>query len=79
MITEINNYIKTWEQRCYPDGIPDEAPKEIDDKVPSYRKIAIAILKNDVSIIGVSLPKSEWYGVYKRIELKQRHDNAKKI
>lgn len=74
MITEIELYIKTWEQRCYPDGIPDEAPKEIDDKVPSYRKIAIAILKNDLSLIGVSKPVSKYYGILKRIELKQRNE-----
>ena len=68
-----------WENRCYPDGIPDEAPREIDDMVPSYRKIAIAILKNDLGKLGVTRPQSEWYGVYKRIELKQRNDNTTKI
>ena len=74
MKTKISEYITTWEQRCYVDGIPDEAPKEIDNKVPSYKKIAMAILKNDSSLksLGFDPKNSEYYGAYKRIELAER-------
>ncbi len=67
-----------WEQRCYSDGIPDEAPKEIEDKVPSYKHIAKAILKNDVSMVGGKRPVSKYYGILKRIELKERYDKLSK-
>lgn len=72
MVREIHEYVKKWEHRCYHEGIPDEAPKEIDDMVPSYRRIAIAILKNDAGHIGFSKPKSIYYNILKGIEIKNR-------
>jgi predicted phosphoadenosine phosphosulfate sulfurtransferase len=73
MEKQIHQYITTWEQRCYPDGIPDEAPREIDDMVPSYKRICIAIMKNDVSMLGFSRPASVWYGILKREEIEMRN------
>jgi len=79
MKNRIENYIKIWESRCYPDGLPDEAPKEIFDMVPSYKRIAIAILRNDPSLkyLGFTPPKSAVYNELKRIEIEKR--NAKNI
>jgi predicted phosphoadenosine phosphosulfate sulfurtransferase len=74
MRTKIDSYIKTWEDRCYHNGIPDEAPVEIFDMVPSYKRIAIAILKNDLSDIGINGKKSEYYGILKRIEINKRNE-----
>lgn len=67
-------YIKTWEQRCYIDGLPDSSPDEIRDMVPSYQRIAIAILKNDVALksLGFAPPKSEVYNLLKKIEISKR-------
>lgn len=79
MITEINKYIKMWERRCYSNGIPDEAPKEIDDRVPSYKRIAIAILKNDLSYIGIEPIKSEYYSILKCIELNIVYKKSKRM
>ncbi len=79
MITEINKYIKMWERRCYSNGIPDEAPKEIDDRVPSYKRIAIAILKNDLSYIGIEPVKSEYYSILKCIELNIVYKKSKRM
>jgi len=73
MEDKIREYITTWEKRCYPDGIPDEAPKEIDDMVPSYKRICIAIMKNDLSLLGFTRPKSIWYGIIKRYEIEMRN------
>lgn len=73
MEKQINAYILKWEQRCYPDGIPDEAPKEIDEMVPSYKRIVMAILRNDVKLLGITPPHSKWYDHYKRIEIQQRN------
>lgn len=72
MQTIIENYISTWERRCYKSGIPDDAPKEIFDKVPSYKKIAMAILKNDVSLLGIEKKPCLAYIALKRIEISQR-------
>ena len=68
-----------WERRCYSNGIPDEAPKEIDDRVPSYKRIAIAILKNDLSYIGIEPVKSEYYSILKCIELNIVYKKSKRM
>lgn len=77
MKTQIEQYINTWERRCYKDGIPDELPDTLEslDRVPSYRKIAIAILKNDPSLksLGFTPKESIYYGIYKRIEIAERN------
>ena len=51
----IDNYVTTWENRCYPDGIPDEVPDGImrSFRAPSYKAIAMALLKNDLGLIGL--------------------------
>ena len=74
MRIEIEKYIKTWEQRCYFNGIPDEVPIRLDqlNKAPSYKRIALAILKNDLELIGVSPKKSIYYSMLKRIEIEKR-------
>lgn len=79
MITEVNRYIKLWEARCYFDGLPDEAPKEIDDMVPSYRRIAMALMRGDLSIIGVAKPVTDYYGILKAIELNQPYQKSKRM
>lgn len=79
MHREIKQYIKTWEGRCYSDGIPDEAPKEIDDMVPSYKRIAMAVLKNDLKLIGLSPPVSDYYSILKCIELNIVYKKSKRM
>lgn len=74
----IENYVKTWENRCYSE-LPDEAPEEIKDLVPSYKKIAMAILRNDYRELGVKPKESKWYGVFKRIEIDNRNDKPKQL
>lgn len=76
MKSKIKEYVSMWEGRCYPEGIPDEVPFEINDKVPNYKKIVWAILKNDhpLTSLGFTAPKSEMYGIYKRIELSKRNN-----
>lgn len=74
MKKNILNYIKTWEQRCYFEGIPDEVPLRLQqlNKVPSYKMIAICILKNDLSNLGIIPKKSIYYSMLKRIEIENR-------
>jgi len=79
MRRKINEYIQTWESRCYSDGLPDEGPEDIYDKVPSYKRIAIAILRNDLRTLGFEPKESKYYGILKRIELDARPGRAKQL
>lgn len=69
----VKKYIQMWQDRCYSDGIPEEVPLEVSRRnlAPSYKAIAIALLKNDMQLteLGFQSPRSEWYGVLKRKEL----------
>lgn len=76
MKKKIQQYIDNWESKCYKDGLPDEAPRRLEqlNKVPSYRKICIAILRNDVALesLGYSKNKTAIYHELKRIELSKK-------
>ena len=76
MQKKIKRYLDKWSKQGYPDGIPDEAPAKLEHlgKVPSYRMICRAILKNDLTLssLGFAKPKSELYSMYKKIELAER-------
>ena len=82
MRKKIEDFIKTWEERCYSNGIPDEAPIRLNqlNKVPSYKQIAIAILNNDHALksLGFEAKKSNYYHELKRIELDNRKDGKAK-
>lgn len=73
---KINQYIEQWKQRGYSDDIPDEVPNVLMQLglAPSYKAIAIALLKNDVTLqsLGFEGAKSDWYGYFKRIEIEAR-------
>ena len=73
---KIQEYIKTWKLRGYFDDIPDERPNEISHIVPSYKSIAICLLKNDLQLhgLGFSKTESQYYGILKQIEIKSRKE-----
>lgn len=59
---KVKGYIRTWESRCYSDsGIPDEIPPSIEKtlRVPSYKAIAKAILKNDHQLLTLGFTRKE--------------------
>lgn len=70
----IEEYTSLWIERCYKDGIPDFAPNELHDKVPSWKRIAVCLLKNDLRLTGLGFKgfESVFYSELKRIELKDR-------
>lgn len=45
----VNEYVRQWKARCYAGGIPDEVPRKVEAsmRAPSWRAVALAILKND--------------------------------
>jgi len=73
----ILKYISLWEKRCYEKGIPEEVPTRIFqlNKAPSYKAIALAIMKNDTVLktLGYTRKKCKHYHLLKRIELKDRN------
>ncbi len=75
---KIRKWITTWEGRDYAGGLPDEADSNLEayGKVPSYRRIVRAILKNDRCLLtlGFSRPHCEWYDAFKHIEIEGRNE-----
>lgn len=77
MKEKINQYINKWKGQGYESGIPDKVPDILADLnlAPSYRAIALCILRNDHTLkgLGFSPPgESDWYHVFKKIELSER-------
>lgn len=58
---KIEEYKKTWCNRCYGEDIPDDVPNKIMDskRAPSYKAIAIAILKNDHNLYSLGFSQRE--------------------
>lgn len=79
----IRNYIKEWERKSYPKGIPDEAPFELEKRgvVPSYRLICLALMKNENNLesLGISRTKCNVYQEMKRIEIEARPTKYKQL
>lgn len=77
---KVGSYISKWKSRGYPDDIPDEAPPKLEDlgRVPSYRMIVKALLKNETHLesLGFTRPHCELYGELKRIELSNRGEKV---
>jgi predicted phosphoadenosine phosphosulfate sulfurtransferase len=76
---KIKKYVDTWKERGYPKDIPDEVPEELMKlgKAPSYKAIALAILKNDfhLTTLGFTPPVSKYYSILKKIEIQERDKN----
>jgi predicted phosphoadenosine phosphosulfate sulfurtransferase len=78
MKKKINSYIYLWKKRDYELDIPDEVPDELMNLnlAPSYKAIALAILKNDHSMqsLGFTPKPSKIYSVIKKEEIMKRKD-----
>jgi len=61
-------FIEGWKTRGYAEGIPDEAPRILENKhwAPSWRRLCKVLLRNDWWCKGLGLvqPKSAAYGRY---------------
>lgn len=61
-------FINGWRQRGYKDGIPDVAPRVLENKhwAPSWRRLCKVLLRNDwwCKGLGLTQPKSEAYQKY---------------
>ena len=80
---KINSYIERWESKGYDSGLPDDAPVQLEVRclVPSYRKICIALMKNDNNLetLGISREKCQAYSEIKRAEIYKRMSIGKQL
>jgi predicted phosphoadenosine phosphosulfate sulfurtransferase len=71
-------YIKWFQKRGYPEGIPDYADHKLETygKVPSWRRICKSLLRNDYWCrnLGFSPTKSEAYTKYMDLMRRRRND-----
>lgn len=71
-LERFKSFIKGWKARGYTEGIPDEAPKILEDQywAPSWRRLCKVLLRNDwwCKGLGLTQPKSEAYGKYLQIK-----------
>ena len=79
MQSKIDQYITQWEQKGYSMGLPEEAPIRLNQlkKAPSYKAICLAILNNDLKMLGFTPEKSKYYHSLKRIEINSRNNQLK--
>ena len=76
-ITErINGYVGIWMDRCYQNGIPDEIHKKLmaSNRVPSYKAIAHAILRNDHNLLSLGFAQRETDLVFELLERSKERD-----
>lgn len=75
-------FLRWWQERGFPNGIPDEAAtkEEASRKTPSWRRICKALLRNDYWCKGLSFSqhKSQSYEKYLKI-MKERRKRWKVI
>lgn len=63
-----------WKTRGYPDGIPDEAPYDLEAarKAPSWRRVCKALLRNDYWCKGLSFTQHASAAYQKYLDLMRR-------
>lgn len=67
-------FVRWWMERGYADGIPDEAPYELeaDRKVPSWRRVCKSLLRNDYWCKGLSFTQHRSEAYEKYLDLMRR-------
>ncbi len=74
--TRFKTWLKGWHDRGYVNGIPDEAPRELEKKywAPSWRRMCKVLLRNDWWCKGLGLiqPKSAAYSRYMEIKRERK-------
>lgn len=75
-LERFRSWIAGWHKRGYRNGIPDEAPRDLEKKywVPSWRRLCKVLLRNDwwCKGLGMTQPKSEAYGRYLALKRAKR-------
>jgi predicted phosphoadenosine phosphosulfate sulfurtransferase len=76
---KIGVFEKWWLTRGYEEGIPDEAPYELEAKklAPSWRRVVKALLRNDFWCKGLSFTQHKSAAYEKYIQLKKKQQSEK--
>lgn len=71
---KVTIFRKWWMDRGYPEGIPDEAPYELEAarKVPSWRRVAKSLLRNDYWCKGMSFTQHRSAAYEKYLDMMRR-------
>lgn len=73
---KIYTFIKWWEARGYPEGIPDQAPSILESQklAPSWRRVCKSLLRNDFWCkgLGFTQHKTEAYNKYLKLKKERR-------
>lgn len=74
-------FCKWWEERGYPEGIPDEAELDLEMKrdVPSWRRVCKSLLRNDYWCKGLGFSQHKSAAYQKYLDLMKRRKAEKKI
>lgn len=76
--SRFRSFIDGWKGRGYVDGIPDEAPRVLEDKqwAPSWRRLCKVLLRNDhwCKGLGLTQPKSEAYGKFLKLKQEKKRE-----
>lgn len=77
-LRKFKGFIAGWKGRGYVDGIPDEAPRVLENKhwAPSWRRLCKVILRNDwwCKGLGLTQPKSAAYEKYILMRRERRQE-----
>lgn len=77
-VAKFRAFIAGWQKRGYVDGIPDEAPRVLENKhwAPSYRRLCRVLLRNDwwCKGLGLTQPKSAAYERYMAMAREKRSE-----
>ena len=75
-LARFRSWMKGWQSRGYRNGIPDEAPRNLEKKywAPSWRRLCKVLLRNDwwCKGLGLTQPKSAAYERYLNMKREQR-------
>lgn len=65
---KIAQFLYWWQERGYEDGIPDEAPPDLESRhqAPSWRRICKALLRNDYWCKGLSFSQTQSGSAHQR-------------
>jgi predicted phosphoadenosine phosphosulfate sulfurtransferase len=78
---KITMFLKWWQDRGYPDGIPDEADYELErsKEAPSWRRVCKSLLRNDYWCKGLSFSQQKGTAHQRYIQLMQKRRNLWQI
>jgi predicted phosphoadenosine phosphosulfate sulfurtransferase len=75
-IPKFKTFLKWWKEKGYPEGIPDEAPKLLENQkvAPSWRRICKVLLRNDYWCkgLGFTQPTSPAFKKYMKLKKEKK-------